>query len=94
MEERPNFEGNKISIFGGREQTKLVYFKGKCTPPENQPYIAYQSLYLSIYLSLTKASVTDFLSRFLRKYLTSEIYTKLGNDSLYCVLKNQLHIAY
>ena len=90
VEERPNFEGNKFLGDGN----KLIYFKGTCTPPENQPYIAYQSLYLSIYVSLTKASVTDFLSRFLRKYFTSEIYTKLGNDSLYCVLKNQLHIAY
>ena len=60
---------------------------------KEQPHIAYQSLYLFIFLSLQwKILVKDFSATTWVRIL--KFGTKLDNDELYCVTKEQPHIAY
>ena len=61
---------------------------------KEQPHIAYQSLYLYIFLSLQwkKIFVKDFSATTWVRIL--KFGTKLDSDELYCVRKEQPHIAY
>ena len=61
---------------------------------KEQPHIAYQSLYLFIFLSLQwkKFFVKDFSATAWVRIL--KFGTKLDSDELYCVTKEQPHIAY
>ena len=61
---------------------------------KEQPHIAYQSLYLFIFLSLQwkKFFVEDFSATTWVRIL--KFGTKLDSDKLYCVTKEQPHIAY
>ena len=61
---------------------------------KEQPHIAYQSLYLFIFLSLQwkKFSTKDFSATAWVRIL--KFSTKLDSNDLYCVTKEQPHIAY
>ena len=72
--------------------TKLDSDKLYCVTKE-QPHIADQSLYLFIFLSLQwKKFVKDFSATTWVRIL--KFGTKLDSDELYCVTKEQPHIAY
>ena len=72
--------------------TKLDSDKLYCVTKE-QPHIAYQSLYLFIFLSLQwKNFSSDFSATTWVRIL--KFGTKLDSDELYCVRKEQPHIAY
>ena len=75
--------------FGTRLDSDELY----CVTKE-QPHIAYQSLYLFIFLSLQwkKNFVKDFSATTWVRIL--KFGTKLDSDELYCVTKEQPHIAY
>ena len=79
----------RILKFGTRLDSDELY----CVIKE-QPHIAYQSLYLFIFLSLQwkKNFVKDFSATTWVRIL--KFGTKLDSDELYCVTKEQPHIAY
>ena len=79
----------RILKFGTRLDSGELY----CVTKE-QPHIAYQSLYLFIFLSLQwkKTFVKDFSATTWVRIL--KFGTKLDSDELYCVIKEQPHIAY
>ena len=73
--------------------TKLDSDELHCVTKE-QPHIAYQSFYLFIFLSLQWKNfyVKDFSATTWVRILKFGI--KLDSDELYCVTKEQPHIAY
>ena len=77
-----------ILKFGTKLESDELY----CVTKE-QPHIAYQSLYLFIFLSLQwKKFSSDFSATTWVRIL--KFGTKLDSDELYCVTKEQPHIAY
>ena len=79
----------RILKFGTKLDSDELY----CVTKE-QPHIAYQSLYLFIFLSLQWKNfyVKDFSATTWVRILKFGI--KLDSDELYCVTKEQPHIAY
>ena len=79
----------RILKFGTKLDSDELY----CVTKE-QPHIAYQSLYLFIFLSLQwkNFDVKDFSATTWVRILKFGI--KLDSDELYCVTKEQPHIAY
>ena len=79
----------RILKFGTKLDSDELY----CVTKE-QPHIAYQSLYLFIFLSLQWKNfyVKDFSTTTWVRILNFGI--KLDSDELYCVTKEQPHIAY
>ena len=89
----------RILKFGTKLDSDELY----CVTKE-QPHIAYQSLYLFIFLSLQWKFLSQIFSpmeKFFVKDFSATTWvrilkfgTKLDSDELYCVTKEQPHIAY
>ena len=79
----------RILKFGTKLDSDELY----CVTKE-QLHIAYQSFYLFIFLSLQWKFLSQISQLLLEPVLSNFVYIKLESDELYCVTKEQPHIAY